>query len=700
MTSPLDSLDWTDIEALNQPLPPPPPSPTKKAGLSPQRTAPLSLSAKVAIAVSVVLVFSALAGFLIYWFVFHHRTTNTPGGQGTNKFGTLSVTDTSTRTQPGIFAPGDTLEITYTPSSLGFSHRAVFTVSFDGGKTFPTTLSDPSFANAVQWVIPETVFTAEAVFQVHDAVTPADYINTTPLIVIQPPFVLTTGPGLSRAGDIVYVNQPVVCTLSIDTDTPGLTATGFVVQLSADPSFKTGVTSAVLQTSVINPAQQQATLTWVVAQPLNQAYYRVSTTGLVAAQQPYELSATSPRTIQIAVNDSCEDKADDGSSFVLCQLTMTSSSTGVGGNFTPNSGVTLYLAYRHTYPGSTAFTYSVAGGPAQPWTVTFSRQTDTLLIFVATLPDLVTTAFTVTAVSGHQTQTSDPYALVPALALQIPALTSFSVTQYHSSITNFSATVVMDPPTYRPTTWQMGYQQANGSGTVLWPASNVTSVSYAGGVASLVWVMDWADFGASGPVGQLTRRLVVAADQGAVENSVPVLFNLVSYAPTFYPLLSVPGGVGLPICQYLVTSNDNAVVTFCRDGLSSLVGTWPDPAGSNNIYVLVNDAENQQIVWWGSLLQHQDISVPAPLAPNPVNYVNAVRLPGPALSAPPAGAQLFGVARAEGLTLRFLPASHPTQILYADNCSSAFQGLYAYDAGTSPDQRSQFYWNQQRLPPY
>lgn len=694
----MNSLDVDDPTDLTQSVSPP------SAALPPARPSAvtLSLSAKVAIAVSVVLVVGALAGFLIYWLVFRHHTSNTPGGQGTNKFGALSVTDTSTRTQLGIFAPGDTLEIVYTPSSQGFSHKAVFAVSYDGGKTFPTTISDPTQSNAVQWTIPETVFTTQAVFQVHDAAVPDDFINTTPWLIIQPPFYLIAGPGVSRDGDLIYAGQPVVCTLTVDTDTPGFTATGLTVQLSADPTFKTGVSAATVRTAVIDTARQQVTLTWVAAQPSPHTYYRVSTTTLVAQGQPYELSATSPRTIQVKVNDSCDSKTDDGSSFVLCQLTMTDSTTGVGGNFTPNTGVTLYLAYRHTYPGSTVFTYSVAGGPNQPWTAAFSHQSDTLLTFTATLPDLITSNFTVTAAAGHQTVTSEPYVVVPSLTLQIPAapLTTLTVTQYRSPLTNFSATVLMDPPTYRPATWQMGYQQTDGSGTVLWPASQVTSVTYAGNVATLVWVMNWSDFGASSPIGQLTRRLVVAANGGEAESAVPVLFNLVNYVPTFYPLLSVPGGTGLPFCQYLTTSGGNAVSTICRDGLSSSAGNWPDPAGSNNMYVLVNDAENQKILWWGSVLQNQDISAQAPQAPNPVNYVNTLLLPGPALGTPPAGAQLFGISPGSGPSFRFVPASQPTQLLYADNCSATTEGLYAYDSGTPPDSRSLFYWNQQRLPPY
>lgn len=660
----------------------------------------LTLAGKVGIALAVVVVVGAVVGFLVYWFVFHNRTT--PGGQGTNKFGTITVTDTSSHIQTGTFAPGDTLEVRYAPTAVGFGGRGVFSFSSDGGQTFPTTLTDPTFANAVTWVVPATVFTNQAVFRVHDVANPNDYVQTTTPLSIQPPFALTSGPGLTRDSDVVFANQLVTVTLQTDTTLKGLTATGFAVRLSADAQFLTGVVSASLQPAVIDTATNTVRLSWTVFQSLRQVYYRVATTQLVAAGEPYELTATSPRTIQVAINDSCEGKTDDGSSFVLCQLTMVQTSSGVSGTFPPGVGVTLYVAYRHTYPGTAAFSYTVNGGAAVPWSTTFNHQTDTLLVFTATLPDLIAAQFQVTVVAGDQTQHSDAYHIVPTLQFQLPVTPrpTFNVTQYHSAVTNFTVAVTLDPPNYRPAVWQMGYQQVDGSGTVLWPEANITNITYTGNTATVVWVMAWSDFGASTPQGQLTRQLVLAANTDQAVAASTVVFDLVNYAPSLYPLLqaNLPS---YPLCGSTPLPAGQAVNTLCVSGETSLAGLWPDPAGSNAVYILVNDANiAHTVIWWADVQQNQNITAQGPQAPNPVNYVNAVVLPGPVITAPPAGAALFRLsAGGEGSQLLFTPVAAPTQTLYVDGFSTALRGLYALNSGVVPDERSQFLWPHQRLPP-
>lgn len=663
----------------------------------------LTVPVKIAIAVTVVLVVLAVVAFLVYWFVFHNKSSSSSsGGSGTTKFGDIKIVDTSTRAAGNNFAPGDKLQLSYIPSTTGFSGRSVWKLSTDGGKTFSVNISDPSYGNVVQWTIPANIFTNQAVFRVQDAQQAQDFVSTTTPLAIQPVFTLQTGPGLAHDGDVLYQNSAVHCTVLTDTGLTGLSEKSFQVVLSKDPKFLQGVTQATVSAVAIDTAQSTVTITWDEANLLSGVYYRVQTTTLVAQGYPYELSATSPRTVSVVPMAACDAQ---GGAFALCQLNMVEVSTGKGGNFTPNTEVHLLVAYKGTYQGPTAFSYTIDGGASQAWSATLVSQTSQLLTYAAQLPDQATTKFVVTVTSGSQTLTNPtPFNLVPFLVIQLPSgsSTTYTVTQTCGSfLTQSSTDVLFSPAAYRPT-WTVGHANTDGSQpSALIP---VESVTYTAGptagttLAHLTWCMKWSDFNVSGsPPGQLTRLLVVSADNGLLQQTASVIFDVMAYKPTWSPLLSGANTI-IDIQQTDAVHNYSAGLWGTRP-MSPPVppfGMWPDPAGSNAVYISSAPDNTGAFFYVLGPLVQGDVTAVFPSAPKPVYYPNIITNSYGSLS----GGVLYNlVASAEAGFFRLVPVTAPTQPLYAGPADPLNPALYAVNPGVAPTATSDLTWPGQTLPP-
>lgn len=653
----------------------------------------LNLPVKIGIAVSVVVVVLAVAGFLIYWLVIRpSRTAN----QGTTLFGTISVTNTTTQVQSLSLATGNVLQLKYTPSVSGFAGRSVWSLSTDGGATFAVAISDPSYGNAVQWTIPASVFTQKAVFKVSDAQNANDFVTTslTSPFAITPNFTLTSGPGVKGQGTAVFVNGDVTCTLSVDTALTGLSASGLVIQLTHDPQFQTGLVLADLIAGQIDTTTQTLTVTWVPPAVLTAVYYRIITTTLVANGYDSELAAVAPNTISIVTNAVCPTTTlTDSSALVLCQLTLADAATGSINNFVPTALVKLYLAYQGTLAGTTSVSYTLSGGAPVAWPITLvSAPTANPMVFTATLPDATTTEFVVTATSADQTVVSTPHVIAAGFTLQVTSGSTFNVYPGCSSISYALTSCTLLPATFRPTKWKVGFSNLDGSEVNLY---DVIAVTYSGATATLKWCLNWSNLFQSTPVGQInTKRLVVAAD--LLYESVSAIFNVIAYYPIF-TVLSNNLGVGFSGCSFAWQFNNS-------DNLA--VGLWPDPnhPQSNNFYVSSTPgAVNNQAAWIGANIdQGQDIFSYAPNAPNPVNFPDCVLSTD--LGSIPTTAGLYTLTPST-LTpgaVNFKGVTQP-QVLYSSGYdfsvpSSLVYGLYAYDTGQEGTAASDFTWPNQIFP--
>lgn len=648
----------------------------------------LGVPVKIGIAVGVVVLVSALVAFLLYWFVFRHTTLP---NHGADNFGTIAISDASSQAQAPQFATGDTLQLKYTPSVTGFSGRSVWSLSTDGGQSFPFQISNPSLGNAVQWTIPNSVFTQQAVFKVADAAAPNDYVTTSTVhpYTIEPTFALLTGPGVTQAGDSIFQDTAVTSVVAADTALLGLTEGGFLVQITTDPQFQSGVTTANLLSTHIDTDQQRITLVWSASDFVLNVYYRIVTTTLVNQGYPYELSAVAPQSISVIPNASC-GSSPGTTDFTLCQLTLAEADTGRTNALTPGSAVKLYLAYHNTYPGTFVLSYTVNGGASQPWAATqLSASSADPVVFLATLPTLTTSQFQATIAVGGATLPSNVVALVSNFKLNVTAGTTFVALDRCNSISYALTTCTMSPPDYQPATWSVGFANPDGSNVNLYPDA-VLSVSYHAGVATLKWCLNWNQLFFNSAAGQVNRRLVVSADHGAAQQSVPVVFNL----QTYYPLFTV-------LSNNVQASFDGCNTAWIFDNYHSFtVGLWPDPAGSDAFYLSSAPGYQNKAVWLGPVKNDQSLAGIAPNAPQPVNYPSCVTSTG--VASIPSGAALYTLSASPTTSgaVRIASAGTSPQTLYSgpfDTAHSTY-GLYALNPSDTPTTTSDFLWPDQVFP--
>jgi len=97
---------------------------------------PLSKSAVIGISVGAAILILLIVALLLYFLVFEKKNN------GMNKFGVLTVVNSTNGVSSEDYAPGMTLSATYTPSNNGFGGRSSWTVSINGTVT---KLSEPQF---------------------------------------------------------------------------------------------------------------------------------------------------------------------------------------------------------------------------------------------------------------------------------------------------------------------------------------------------------------------------------------------------------------------------------------------------------------------------------------------------------------------------------------------------------------------------
>jgi hypothetical protein len=209
----------------------------------------------------------------------------------------------------------------------------------------------------VNWTIPAPVFTQSGIFKVFDVDLPADFV-VSDTYTIDPDMDLVTGPGVNRAGDVVFAGYSLTTVVSMDTGLSGLSSSSFAVSLSADPKFINGVVATSLVSATI--ASNRVTLVWSTSALQTGVFVRVSTTSLVASGYPYELTAVTANKISVVQGTSCSGLPNPNPlEFQVCAVTMTNSS-GALGSFYPTEPVTIIFFYRNdAFPGTATLEYVV-----------------------------------------------------------------------------------------------------------------------------------------------------------------------------------------------------------------------------------------------------------------------------------------------------------------------------------------------------
>jgi hypothetical protein len=352
--------------------------------------APLTKLSKGAIAGIVVgsLVAFGLVLFLIIYFTVGHSSNN-----GNAVFGTIQYSNSKTG-DGGPFQPKDVILVKYLPRKL--LNGATFSVSVDNGKNFTNIPSDPNSTNSALWTIPDTVFSDKCLFRVTDAVILKDFIQTNAFSVI-PRIVLISGPGSSKLDTVqVGVNQNVK--LNFDSVLSNLNVVSdWTLDFSPTQKFKStfggNVVSVISETSVV---------TWVVPtlpQVANVPYYwRLTTTSLVKAGYPEELSVESNNPVNI----SSSAPPQPG----VLTVGLIDDKSGKAGYFVPGDPVTIRVVSDSALTGI-VFVYfdgtsTLPLVPTGPGVVVDASTTD----FPWVIPEnIFTDNFSVTATLGSKTST-------------------------------------------------------------------------------------------------------------------------------------------------------------------------------------------------------------------------------------------------------------------------------------------------------
>lgn len=470
----------------------------------------LSLWAKVLIGVSVTMAVILAIVLLVYFLVL--KPDSTPS----SKFGSIRIRDMVTNasistTSPNStvnFQPGDKLQLTYTPSSQGFSNRAVWTVSLDG---VTSSISDPSFGNVVQWTVPANTFTQSAIFRVADELNLNDFVDTSNVtITIDPAFVLVKGPGLTKANDAVIVGKTVTSTVTTDLSLTNIA--NVFVQTSRDNNFSSYTSETIVSTTT-NSSNSSIIVQWIPTAAITNVYYRVITSKLVSNGYPYELSSISNYQININAATSCVNVSPT-TSFTVCNLAVIETSTGRTNNFDSGAAVTLEFAYLNTFPGTATWSYSIDGGAFTNWTTTSGPDTSTsgLVVYTAVLPTIITTNFVVKVVSGSSSSTSPPFTVDASFLI---GNVNSPVLVYPTN-RNIVTIMTLSVPSEIPSSWQVGF------GTGNFQEASFTSPPIDGKV-TVQWSFTWNDMGFTQSSQQKVFPLLFKAvfSTGSVVQSIP-----------------------------------------------------------------------------------------------------------------------------------------------------------------------------------
>lgn len=513
LLEPLPKVDWFSKTTLTEPET----KPKDTYDESPKK--PLALKYKILIGVLVSAIVIVGVVLLVYFLVIR-KNDNGNGSQ----YGSITILDTtknssiSTTTNATIdFQPGDVLQLTYIASSIGFSNRVVWTVSFDGGKTFPTQISDPSLGNTVKWTIPESTFTQSAVFRVANHDDTSQFVDTSnSTITIDPPFSLVKGPGVIKSGDAVIVGRNVTCTVNTDGAINGIASV--IVESSLDPKFSSVSAQTLVSSTLVGDV---LTVVWQPVQVESSAYYRIKTNTLVQNGYPYELTAPSTYTIDMKDAVSCSQIAPT-SDFTICQVAVIENATGRTNNFDSGSPVTIDFAYVNTFPGSATISYSVDGAAYVVLTPTSGPNVASgIVTYQAVLPTIITNNFVVKVVSGSSTCLSPTYS-IDASFLIGSVSSPLNIYPTGTKGVNVTTNVTMSVPSEVPTSWSIGFENTSKQ-QVFFPVVSSTTPNPQTGAVTLTWVLTWDNLGFTQAGEQHVYPLLFKAvfAYGSVIQSVP-----------------------------------------------------------------------------------------------------------------------------------------------------------------------------------
>ena len=350
-----------------------------------------------------VIVFLVGIVMLVLYFTVWKKDSNL----GKNKFGEILVRDSTSHVNTEINT-GDTLLLTYNPTSIGFGGEASWLYSLDDGSTYHKIVSSVK-SNSTKFVVPSTAYTTRALFKVEDTNNTSDYV-TTKLITIHPEFELVGGPGVKDSGDIIYVGEPTTSTLLISpTLTPFLkSATDFEIETSPDNKIWTKCIITSFDTA-------KQSLLWTPKNIENVAFIKISTTSLVAEGKPFEVFVKS-RKVTIS-----KPKADCTNTGVIgiCDCYMVDSN-GKSNNFIPGESVQVRYTYAGTVSSAT-WEYISEGLTVAFTPVQITPVGSTEVAYTYTLPtSLFSQDFVIKVTSGTTSAVSKSYIVEPSFTWSSP----------------------------------------------------------------------------------------------------------------------------------------------------------------------------------------------------------------------------------------------------------------------------------------
>lgn len=397
--------------------------------------------------------------------------------QGVVKFGALTVRDRTSQTVNEQIRPGDELELQYNVLS---GTPGVYTVDWlwsTNGQQY-TVLTSNSTTNRYVFTVPDTTFSDTVYFRVRDHIAPSDYV-TSEVQQVVPMLTVTRGPGI-QTNSTVFRNRTVTMTIAVDATLPDLdAASDFAITFSASPDFANPVPGFV---TAVNGSD----ISWITDVTFSPAYYKLSTTRLVADGYPNELSFVS-LPVKVEPPPTCEGPGPED--LTLCSIFMQHP----GGYIAPFAAlqtVDLVASFAGNLSGnSITWAYSTDGvsytnfaGVTGP---TVEHTSDA--VYVASLPDLVSKTFSLRATFTGGEKHSVDYDV--GYLVSFPNLAQVYVNPPNPPLPHYIGTTVTTEPALNSgqvSNWQVTVAQPDGSNPQSFP---VETYNISGNQVLVIWVL-------------------------------------------------------------------------------------------------------------------------------------------------------------------------------------------------------------------
>lgn len=456
---------------------------------------------------------------------------------GEAKFGTLTVKDISTQTPTRQIRPGDQLELQYNvlnTSPGAFTVDWLWSVNDQGFQVIEANTT----SNRLVFQIPDTTFSDQVYFQVRDANNNLDYV-TSEVQQVVPVLHVTQGPGL-QTGGTVFRNRTVTMTVEVDAILPDL-------NLAEDYTL---VVSTSVDFSQFTPAFVTAVngqdLSWVTDfQGTSPVYYKLETTRLVNDGFPFELSFISPFPMTIAAPPACEGPGPEA--LTLCSIFMRHP----GGYVTPFAAlqnVELVGSFAGDLDANTiVWAYSIDGTNFTDFSGVFGPtvQYTSDAVYTATLPDLVSTTFTLRATYTGGTAFSVPYDI--GYLVSFPDLPKVYVNPPDPPIPNYVQTTVTTEPALNPafvSNWNVTISNPDGSNLQSFP---VDTFFISGNQVLVIWILSdqQVPFGGNTSVDlKLGFTFQVNTDTITITEAQTTNFKQQNWVPHYAQMKNVASNVG------------------------------------------------------------------------------------------------------------------------------------------------------------